>query len=330
MKIVNPLYDKAFKYLMENTRLAKKVLEVILETEIEELSLEQQETLVPSETRSLTLFLLDFKALIKQPDGSKRQILIELQKSKYGTDIRRFRNYLGANYITKFQKREKGKLELSDEPEIYPIVTIYILGYKLDDLPFLAVTVNNQVINSINKATIDVDSFFVNMLTHRSHILQVTRLPEERKTRLEKFLSLFNQAWYTDQRYILDLQEIPEEFLDIAEYLQIPVMNEEFRRQLAGEEEIDSIFDQQEAKFQKQIDEAKKNEEIALAKEKEALAKEKLASAKEKEERRQKEAALARISESALQMILHGVPINIIVSATGFTRDEIEVFKENL
>lgn len=37
MQIVNPLYDKAFKYLMENERLAKKVISVILDEEIEEL-----------------------------------------------------------------------------------------------------------------------------------------------------------------------------------------------------------------------------------------------------------------------------------------------------
>jgi len=50
MKIVNPLYDIAFKYLMENNRLAKKVLGVILETEVEELVLSQQETVFPEQS----------------------------------------------------------------------------------------------------------------------------------------------------------------------------------------------------------------------------------------------------------------------------------------
>lgn len=31
MKIINPLYDRAFKYLMENERLAKKVISVLLD-----------------------------------------------------------------------------------------------------------------------------------------------------------------------------------------------------------------------------------------------------------------------------------------------------------
>ena len=98
MKIINPLYDKAFKYLMENNKLAKKVLSVILDVEVTEVTLIKQETILPDERRGLTLFRLDFKAIIKEDDGRSKTVLIELQKSKYPTDIQRFRNYLGANY----------------------------------------------------------------------------------------------------------------------------------------------------------------------------------------------------------------------------------------
>lgn len=34
MRIVNPLYDQAFKYLMDNEAIAKKILSLILEQEI--------------------------------------------------------------------------------------------------------------------------------------------------------------------------------------------------------------------------------------------------------------------------------------------------------
>ncbi len=333
MKIINPLYDKAFKYLMQNERIAIKVLSVILDQEVLDISLSQQETVVPDETRALTLFRLDFNATIKQPDGSKKQILIELQKSKYDTDIRRFRNYLAANYISKYPKKEIRETNnlLLVESELMPIVTIYILGYKLDDLPYLAVTVNNQIINSIDKQPLTIESFFVNMLTHQSHILQVTRLPKERQTRLEKFLTLFNQAWYADQKYILDLKEVPEEFIDIAEYLQIPVMNEEFRRQLAGEEELDAIFDQQEAKYIQQIEEERRQKDEALAKEKkakekekEAKAKEKEAKAKEKEAKTKEKEALKKLYESVRLMKRHNISIDIIMNATGLEKEIIE------
>jgi hypothetical protein len=81
MLIVNPLYDNAFKYLMENNRLAKKVLSVILGEEIEELMIGQQETFVPYATYQITLFRLDFKAIISQADGSRKTFPILLYRS---------------------------------------------------------------------------------------------------------------------------------------------------------------------------------------------------------------------------------------------------------
>jgi len=53
MKIINPLYDRAFKYLMENTKLARKVLSVILDLEVKEVHLENQETILPYERHKL-------------------------------------------------------------------------------------------------------------------------------------------------------------------------------------------------------------------------------------------------------------------------------------
>jgi len=312
MKIVNPLYDKAFKYLMENNRLAKKVLEVILETEILELSLGQQETVVPDEKRGFTLFRLDFKAVIRKADGSQEKILIELQKSKFDTDIKRFRNYLGANYISISDK------ESTNEESEYPIVTIYILGYKLEDLPYLAVTVNNQIIDSSTKTTVEADSFFVKMLTHRSHILQVKRLPEVRKTRIEKFMTLFNQAWHSEKKYILDLEEIPEEFKDIAEYLQGPVLDEKFRRQLETEDEIDLIFDKQEAKYLKKIAEveakAQKSEEKAKQLEDKA-----------EQERKEKEQAILKIQRMVKKLNQKGFSVEEIAEDMEIPVQEVKI-----
>ena len=79
---------------MENQRLTKKLISVILDQETVELTLGQQETVFPDKTRGSTLFRLDFKAIIKNEDGSTKKVLIELQKSKTPTDIQRFRNYL--------------------------------------------------------------------------------------------------------------------------------------------------------------------------------------------------------------------------------------------
>ncbi len=251
MKIVNPLYVKAFKYLMQNERIARKVLSVLLDEEIIELDLGQQETHASDDKRGLSLFRLDFKARIRDAEGKEQTVLIELQKSKFATDIRRFRNYLGMNYMNTVAEPE------NLYEKIHPIITVYILGYNLEDVPYMAVTVNRQIVNSVSKEPVAIDSFFINHLTHRSHILQVRRLPSERKSRLEQFMMFFNQAWISGQNYILDLQEIPEGFQDVAQYLQKPLLDDAFRRQLDAEEEIDFIFDQQESRFEKKIEEAK-------------------------------------------------------------------------
>ncbi|NJM14276.1 MAG: hypothetical protein HC896_01825 [Bacteroidales bacterium] len=261
MRIVNPLYDVAFKYLMENNDLARKIIGLILEEEIEELSVGQQETSYTDEKRFMTLYRLDFKAVIKQPDGTRQKVLIELQKSKSDTEIQRFRTYLGLNYL----KPETEKQPDGKEAKVsYPIITIYILGYSIADIPYVAVTINNCATNSVNRQPIELRSDFVRMLTHRSHILQVGRLPEERRTRLEQFLSFFNQAWKTEEGFILDMKEVPEEFKELAHYLSIPLMDEAFQNRLRAEEEIDARFDQQEAKYLQQIEEAKRKEEEAV------------------------------------------------------------------
>ncbi|OQX72575.1 MAG: hypothetical protein B6D61_13530 [Bacteroidetes bacterium 4484_249] len=308
MKIVNPLYDKAFKYLMENERIAKKVLSVILDQEVMELTVGQQETIVPDEKRNFTLFRLDFVAVIKEKDGSRKKVLIELQKSKYPTDILRFRTYLGMNYAKADKVIKTGTRTVK---ETYPIITIYILGYNLDDLPYMAVTVNRRVINSVNKKPVKVKSFFIEQLTHRSHIIQVLRLPEKRRTKLEKFLTLFNQAWITEDRYILDLRDVPKEFEDVAKYLEGAAMDETFRRQLEAEEEIDNLFDEQEEKFLKQIEKLKQRERDAKQ--------------REEEERRQKEEERKKVILIIKNLVKTGMSLEDV---SKITKKSIEEIKE--
>jgi hypothetical protein len=327
MKIINPLYDIAFKYLMQEERFAKKVLSVILDTEIETVSFEQQEAIYEDGSKLLRLFRLDFKATVRNADGSTTTVLIELQKSKFPTDIERFRNYLGMNYITpKYSNNvSEDEKHLISEPEIkyrniYPIVTIYILGYELPDLPYLAVTVNRDVIDSVSKEKIITKSFFVEHLTHQTHIIQVKRLPEERRTRLERFLTLFNQAWCSEWDFILNLEDVPHEFEDIARYLQEPVMDEQFRRNLELERQTGYAFYEQENRIQR---------EEKLRKEAENQAAQYLI--EKEEERRQKEEAiqqkqliLEKLYSIARMMKKSGISIDEIMKETGLTKDETD------
>ena len=117
MLIANPIYDVVFKYLMEDAKIAKIVLSSIIGQAIEKISFLPQEfisdidkekiskTRKSSTTRrenknGLTVYRLDFSAQIKTAEGLK-QVIIELQKAKFPTDIIRFRQYLGQQFADK-------------------------------------------------------------------------------------------------------------------------------------------------------------------------------------------------------------------------------------
>ncbi|RWX47036.1 hypothetical protein VT98_12411 [Candidatus Electrothrix communis] len=98
MKVANPLYDVVFKYLMQDMRVAKLVISNIIEQEIESLDFAFTELNRKLPDGGLTVLRIDFAAKIREPDGSSRLVIIELQKAKFPTDITRFRKYLGKQY----------------------------------------------------------------------------------------------------------------------------------------------------------------------------------------------------------------------------------------
>jgi len=315
MLIANPLYDHAFKYLMSNDRLARKVLSVILEKEVHELELSQQEVVVEDTARNFTLYRLDFKAVIEDENGRRETVLIELQKSKLPTNTLRFRNYLGLSYTKKVKKTDPGTK--TEQDTALPIISIYILGYDVEDIPVAAIKVDRKVIDMSRHEELHIESDFIDLLTHTCYILQVRRLPEQRRSRIEQFLTLFNQAWVMEHKYIIDLKEVPEEFGDIAAYLQRPLQEEEIRAKLRAEEEVETIF---------ALQEAEKAQLLNLLEEERRQRKE--AKAREAEERRQKEEARAKAYEHAVKLARllrqSGVPVHEIVLETGLSEAEIQ------
>ena len=136
MDVANPIYDVVFKYLMRNDRVARLLIGRITGLAVQSLTVSPQETAVrrtatPREHElPLTLLRMDFAARVQTGDGSERQVLIEIQKANAPTVIERFRRYLG-------QQIGSGDNILthpSGRTEAVPIVTIYFLGYALDDL----------------------------------------------------------------------------------------------------------------------------------------------------------------------------------------------------
>ncbi len=283
MKIVNPLYDRVFKYLMDNESIAKKILSVIIDCEILSLESKPQETAVLIKGTQIFLPRYDFKAIILTQTGERFATLIEVQKSRTPNPVARFREYLGQNYSKKHTYiNQNGK----SKTEHLPIISIYILGYNLgknNEYKTPGIIIKNQVVDAITKKVIEKKHDFVKLLTHPTYILQVERLKGERKTRLEKMLNLFDQTHRTDDKYILELTDIDDEFAGVASYLNKPMLNEKFIRSLKYEQD-----------YEKGIQEERKLKEEALIREKEAQEREKKAQEREKEahEREKKERRL--------------------------------------
>ncbi len=327
MKILNPIYDYVFKYLMENESLARKILSVILDKEVVEVSLSQQETFLKTEKRALKMFRLDFKAIIKENDGSSKTVLIEVQKSKHPVDIYRFRNYLAASYKSEINESPQSDWGgvLSDHniqyKPIQPIIAIYILGYNLDDLPYLAVRVNRDVIDSVSKKKLDVNCFFIEHLTHEAHVIQVDRLPEQPESLIEKLFMLFSPRDYKKNAFVINLPEVPEEFEDVARYLQRPIMDIDFHRMLLAEIEIDLMFDEQEMRHMKELE----REQIKLertVKQKERAVKQKERAMREKDKAvRQKQALAMKLAH---RMKENGTCNDDIIKETGLTMADLE------
>jgi hypothetical protein len=348
MKIANPLYDHAFKYLMSNNRLAKKVLSTILDQEVLELELAQQEIVVEDKQRRFTLYRLDFKAKIRSKNGKEELVLIELQKSKLPTNKLRFRNYLGHAYT---QKKTKLVADKKAKTVLLPIIAIYIMGYDLPDIPVMAVKVDRKIINASTKEVLEIDSDFIELLTHQCYILQIRRLPLKRKTRLEKFMTLFNQAWISDYNYILDLEYIPEEFKDIAEYLQRPLLDPNMIKQLEVEGQLEMVFSNQEAALEKakneaikakaQVEKERKAKEAAKAKVKKERQEKEKAKANAEKERQEKERAKANAEKErqekraaqiklAKKMLRYGESVEDILAETGLDSATLDaLIKEN-
>jgi bifunctional ADP-heptose synthase (sugar kinase/adenylyltransferase) len=83
MNIANPIYDSAFKYLMEDNKIARMIIATIIGAEVVELVFSPQEhthTLNGVAQQSFTLCRFDFSAKIKTQDGP-RTVMIELQKA---------------------------------------------------------------------------------------------------------------------------------------------------------------------------------------------------------------------------------------------------------
>ena len=246
MLIANPLYDTIFKYLLSDNRVAKLIISTIIDEPIETLRLQPQEQQVLSEKRGIHVYRIDFAATLKTKSGKQKKVLIEIQKAKFKEDLLRFRRYLGEQYSQ--ADPETGKP--------LPIITIYILGFGLEDLPFPAIKVNREYMDAITGEKIRKESSFIEKLTHNAYVIQVPYLTQRRRNKLEALLSIFDQSHRQTDKYVLELKEhLPKEFTLVENRLKAVTSDKGLRDKIALEEEVEDLFESLERNYTGKLEE---------------------------------------------------------------------------
>ena len=238
MQIANPIYDVVFKYLMDDSKIAKLLISTIIGEKILSLDFLPKERVVDLDVRSLTVYRLDFSAKIQTDDGYKN-VLIEIQKAKFATDIMRFRKYLGEQYQNKdnvYQTMIMGR----EVKKAMPIISIYFLGYKLENITVPLIKVQRQCYDVTTGEKIKQREEFIESLTHDSFIIQILYLRQKYQTEIEQLLSVFDQRNATSDNHILNVREedFPPKYRPLIRRLQRAIAEPNVRETMEIEDEI--------------------------------------------------------------------------------------------
>ncbi len=233
LNIANPIYDVVFKYLMDDNRVAKKLLSLIIGQEIIDLQMQPSEMRSSISERAISILHIDFAALVNFGDKGYKQVIIELQKAKYHADIMRFRRYLGTQYANK-----NNIIKDEDEsrpPHVLPILSIYFLGYPLDHITVPVIRVNRQYIDASSGKVIAEKDDFIESLTHDSIVIQIPALRQNRRTKLEQVLAVFDAS----NHHFINVEEkdYPPEYHEVLDRLLLAAAKPEIRANMEIEEE---------------------------------------------------------------------------------------------
>lgn len=238
IQIANPIYDSVFKYLMEDERIAKTLLSALLKKEVVAVEMRRNEY-TNGVRDNISMFRIDFGAHVKEPDGTIRLVLIELQKTWLETETLRFRQYLGAQY----SNPENVPSENNKNGYAIPMVAIYLLGHRVGDINVPVLYVKHKAYDyDGNVVTDGIPDPFVESLIHDSIIVQIPLLHGQVNNRLEKVLSVFDQSQKNgSDRHVLNVNDTPFDDDDDMQYLLrrllMAAANAQLRQEMNVEDE---------------------------------------------------------------------------------------------
>ena len=342
MQIANPIYDVVFKYLMEDAKVARLLISSIIGEEIEELVFRPQEYTSDVDkgrfegcSGTLTVYRLDFNARIKTAEGSK-DVLIELQKAKFATDIMRFRNYLAGQYGN-YDNTQMATIRDHERRVGIPIISIYFLGHRLDHTDASIIGVNRIYKDLVTGEQIDIKESFIESLTHDSYIIQIPQLAKKRRNDLEKLLSIFDQSESIDEtHHILNINEAdyPVKYGDLIRRLRSVILEPGIRKQMKDEDIVlidfedmqRALMEQRENARVAKLEASEAKQEASEAKRKTAIVEQEASEAKQRMAVVEQEASEAkqRMAIVVQKMRTKGMPTEVISEITGLSKEEVE------
>ncbi|MCQ2975579.1 MAG: hypothetical protein MJ211_12330, partial [Bacteroidales bacterium] len=230
--------------------------------------------------------------------------------------------YIGEQYISS-ENCFKNTIVVNNQKKVIdepiPIIAIYLLGHNLDNIKQAIIKSKIDFVDYQNKPIKGYQTeSFIKGLIHNLIIVQIKRLPEKPKTKLEEILSVFKQDNpKTDNNKqlldILDYDNNSDEYKTIVNCLVKAISNKSVRKHMELEDtlrrEIELNEETNKLNFAEGLE---KGEKIGLEKgEKIGIEKERAKAHQEK-------------IEMAKKMKTMNMTIEQIYNVTGLTKDEIK------
>lgn len=321
ISVANPIYDSVFKYLMEDERVAKTILSVLLKREVVEVEMRKHEY-TNGRHDNISMFRIDFGAKVRQDDGSVKLVLIELQKTWLETETLRFRQYLGTQYA------DPANIIKDDDSNGYglPMIAIYLLGHRVGNIDEPVLYVNHGYHNyDGQEVTKGVPDPFVESLVHDGIIVQIPLLHGRINNRLVKVLSVFDQTNKDSlNRQVLKIDEEVYggdiEMKHILHRLFTAACDAQLRQDMNVEDEFFAAIENRDAAIKNR--DRRIAEQYAQIEQKDAQLEQKDAQIEQKDAQlEQKDKAL---EASAKAMKVAGMSIEQISAITGLPTGDIE------
>lgn len=272
MRIANPIYDVVFKYLLDDEKVARLLLSALLGKEVLELQFRptevHHEAANPDGTQLLVL-RMDFAAAVRMEDGSRKLVLIEIQKARNAWDVQRFRRYLGSNYASP----ENVHLDPAGKEQPLPILTIYFLGEGLERVDVPVLKINRHYLDVATGEEVRITDPFVEALTHDAIVVQINRLKNRRRTELEQLLEVFDQGLASrSDPHLLDILEenFPVHNREVLRRLMRAGAEKEIRDRMDVEDDMLTAF-QNQAREASDLRQALVEKDLALVEKEQAL-----------------------------------------------------------